>query len=76
MTNPTSLRQGSDKIAIPASMLNELRDVLERLDDILESIELLSDEQTMNEIKMSIGEIEKWEYDVAETHEDVDKLLK
>ena len=76
MADSTPLKQESDKIAIPASLLIELKDAVERLDDILETIEVLSDKSILREIRKSMQEIEKGEYQVIESPEDVDKLLE
>ncbi|MBK5191135.1 MAG: hypothetical protein JJE19_06550 [Methanosarcinales archaeon] len=64
-----------DTIQIPRKMVEEIYDTHERIDQILETLEVLMDEETLKRLKKGEEELKTGDYIDAEP-EEIEKLLK
>ena len=65
----------TDTIQIPRKIVEELYDTHERIDQILETLEVLMDEATLKRLKMEEEELKTGDYIDAEP-EEIEKLLR
>ena len=65
----------TDTIQIPRKIVEELYDTHERIDQILETLEVLMDEATLKRLKMGEEELKTGDYIDAEP-EEIEKLLR
>jgi len=64
-----------DTIQIPRKIVEEIYDTHERIDQILETLEVLMDEETLKRLKKGEEELKTGDYIDAEP-EEIEKLLK
>lgn len=66
----------SETITVPKKLLEELREHLDRIDEILATLEELMDKEGLERIRKATDEYKRGEYVTAEKPEDISKILE
>lgn len=66
----------SETVTVPKKLLEELREHLERIDEILATLEELMDKEGLERIRKATDEYKRGEYVAAEKPEDISRILE
>lgn len=66
----------TEYVSIPLELLTELREGLVRIEEILATLEELSDREGLVEVKEAENEYERGEFETAKSSEDIRKFIE